>query len=177
MKKVVYRSYTYKGENNKILVTKILVDFRSAKKEEVEAFVERNAKDIVSIGFSGLVAGAEALVNVVAGNTVTQSEINRRSAICFGCKIDGQKGVISANDCMPCGGAAKIARWTGKLKKSLGGGYVIPNNLESKGCAVCKCSLAVMIPSKMSAFEYEKDKQEERPEHCWVKKTSNNYIP
>lgn len=121
------------------------------------------------LGFSDYLHGAEALVNVSAGNTVDQLEINRRAGICQFCpKLEEVPG------CMSCGFAGTLSNALNKIKKAFDSGFEIPNNMSKHGCGVCGCSLAVMLPAKTSAFK-ETD-QNLRPDHCWVKKKSNNYI-
>lgn len=191
MRKVFYKGQWYKSDTDASLAHAILKRNSTITREFINEFIKTNATDY-QVGqtsgkkgfkFSQLVAGAEAIINVTAGNVVSQAEINRRARICTGCKaIDPDTnilmdGVVSTIDCRACGFATRFAAWTNKLKKQLGVGHAIPNGLSDKGCIVCKCTLAVMLPSKMSAFDYEKDLQDKRPDHCWVKKTSNNYIP
>lgn len=121
------------------------------------------------LGLSDYVSGALAVVSIVKGSSVSQEEINRRAIICSSCpKLDDIKG------CMPCGLAKRIADSVNKIKSLFGAAFNMPNGLNSKGCGVCKCALSVMLPSKMSQFT-EQD-QSTRPNHCWVKRTSNNFI-
>lgn len=119
-------------------------------------------------GLSDYVKGATALVSVARGQTVPQEETNRRAIICSKCpRLEQIPG------CMGCGLAGRIANAVKNIKKLFGKGFVIPNNLETKGCGVCGCALSVMLPAKIELFS-DKD-QAERPDNCWVKKTSPNY--
>ena len=191
MRKVLFKGIWYKSHTDRSLAIEISKRNSTVTREFINEFIKANATDYIEgqtsgkkgIKFAQLVAGAEAIVNVTSGNVVSQAEINRRARICSGCKANDpdsgllMDGVVSTTDCRACGFASKFATWANKLKRQFGVGHVIPNGLADKGCIVCKCTLAVMLPSKMSAFDYEKDLQEKRPSHCWVKKTSNNYIP
>ncbi len=191
MRKVLFKGKLYKSDTDRSLAIEIVKRNSTVTREFINEYIKANATDYIpgqdtgkkGFKFSQLVAGAEAIVNVTSGNIVSQEEINRRARICSGCKTADpdsgivMDGVVSTTDCRACGFASRFATWANKLKKQFGVGHVIPNGLSDKGCIVCKCTLAVMLPSKMSAFDYEKDLQEKRPDHCWVKKTSNNYIP
>ena len=121
------------------------------------------------LGLSEYVSGAEAVVKVSTGASVDQLEINRRAGICQGC--DKRTEIPG---CMGCGFAGKLTSMVNKIKTFFGAGFEIPSNLAKNGCGVCDCSLAVMLPAKTSAFKNTQDS--ERPDHCWVKTTSNNYI-
>lgn len=183
MKKVYYKGYNYKAENNESLVKKIAKEYKKIKIKDIASYVEENAKEYTleekeksELTFKKMVAGASAIINVTKGSVVTQAEINRRASICQSCKEKGGPGVVSTGECRPCGFAARLATWINNVKRDFGKSFTIPNNFEDKGCGSCMCSLAVMLPSKISAFDYEKDSQNTRPDHCWVKKTGNNFI-
>ena len=183
MKKVYYKGYNYKAEDNSSLIKRIARDNKKISVSEITSYVEENAKEYTlqekeknELTFKKMVAGASAIINVTKGSIVTQAEINRRASICQNCKSNGGPGVVSTGECRPCGFAARLATWINSVKKNFGKSFTIPNNFEDKGCGSCLCALAVMLPSKMSAFDYEKDSVNARPDHCWVKKTSNNFI-
>lgn len=119
--------------------------------------------------FKDYLHGAEALISVSAGNSVNQLEINRRASICQTCpRLEEVPG------CMSCGFAGTLSNTINKIKRFFKASFEIPNNMGKHGCGVCGCSLAVMLPAKTSAFK--KDDQAQRPDHCWVRKTSDNYI-
>lgn len=187
MFKVFYKNRWFKAETKAALALNIKSQHPKDTRESINNFIKLRARESQmkeGIKFNQLIAGAEAVVNVTAGNIVDQGEINRRAGICSSCKIKDEEGnfysgVISTNDCRACGFASRLSNWVNKIKKVFKANYTIPNGLQDKGCTVCKCSLMVMLPSRMSAFNYEKEKefQDKRPEHCWVKLTSQNHKP
>lgn len=121
--------------------------------------------------FSEVVNGAKAVVNVIKGEVAPQEEISRRAMICTSCPLKKE-----TTDCVACGFGSRLATFINRLKKEVfTEPYKIPNGIEREYCSVCSCSLAMMIPSKMSAFNEDENKQEKRPDYCWVKKTSPNY--
>lgn len=185
MKRLVvhYKGDKYLGDSSSSIANRIASDC-NIPLEEAMKYVASHVKDNKNIiqsalevfkkktgkakSFSDYINGAKALVNVIEGNTVTQEEINRRASICNNCPMKTQ-----IPGCMGCGLAGRISNFINSIKKAFKSSFVIPNNLETKGCGVCNCALSVMLPSKMNAFS-ESD-QQERPNHCWVKKTSPNY--
>lgn len=191
--KVYYKGIWWIGDTQEKIIKKILDTHPNIKSSIIQNVVTNglvfNEKPMRKYGwskkdkklkqepisFDQMVRGANALVKVVSGNTVSQEEINRRSSICSSCLVDGEYGVISTNECRPCGFAKNLNNYINKLKRSFGKGFEIPNNLSDKGCIVCKCALSVMLPSQMDSFNYEGDKQDKRPHHCWVKKSSPNF--
>lgn len=124
------------------------------------------------IGLAEAVSGAKALIRYTGGSTVTTEEIVRRSDICKDCPLISKIG-----GCAPCGAAGKIANFVNSLRATLKLEEPLPTSVKSSYCKVCDCSLALMIPSKMSAFTESESKNLQRPDHCWIKKTSNNYKP
>ncbi len=118
-----------------------------------------------------VVNGALALVKVTSGDTVDQGEINRRATICTNCKEQSR-----ASGCSSCGFAGKVARFVNKFKKSISHGFTVPNGLDASYCNICDCSLVVMLPSKMSSFRETDEMNKSRPDNCWIKKTSSNYV-
>lgn len=131
---------------------------------------EFNPVEKKSTSFSDAVTGAKALLRIVAGDKVPQEEINRRAAICTSCPM-----VSGVSNCRACGFGGQLTKFVNATKASFGKDFKIPNGLSDKYCSVCTCSLLMMLPSNMEAFQESAEKQGERPNHCWVKKTSPNY--
>lgn len=127
---------------------------------------ERKKKSLKEV-----VNGAFALVKVTSGNTVEQGEINRRASICTNCTL-----LSKATGCNSCGFAGRVASFVNKFKKSINHGFIVPNGLDSSYCNVCECSLVVMLPSQMSSFREKEEMNSSRPDHCWIKKSSQNYV-
>lgn len=124
------------------------------------------------IGLAEAVSGAKALIRYTSGSTVSTAEIERRSNICKDCSLINKIG-----GCAPCGAAGKIANFVNTVRVSLKLEQPIPTSVKSSYCGVCDCSLALMVPSKMELFVEPESKNLQRPDHCWVKRNSNNYIP
>jgi hypothetical protein len=124
------------------------------------------------IGLAEAVSGAKALLRYASGSTASTLEIERRAGICKDCPLIDRIG-----GCAPCGAAGKIANFVNSLRTSLRLDQPIPSSIKSSYCGVCDCSLALMVPSKMSAFSESESQNLQRPDICWIKKTSTNYIP
>ena len=182
--KFAYKGEKYLGDSHEAIAFRLIKDYKDITFDEALILVKNNTrpnKDQPStnnpiIGktvyktkhLSDYIIGAKALVKVVAGQVVSQEEINRRSIICSSCPR-----ITEIPFCNTCGQAGIFASAVNKLKQLFGKGFTIPNNLEKRGCDVCDCALSVMLPSKMEYFS-DKD-QAQRPDNCWVKKTSVNY--
>lgn len=125
------------------------------------------------ISFKSAVSGAKALLRNFVGDIVDKEEIKRRSSICSACKEN-----IETTDCVACGFGGKLNSYINSLKQSFGGNEIkLSQSVKGRYCGVCNCALALMLPSKMDAFTESDDKQKSRPNHCWVKQTSSNYVP
>lgn len=187
MIRLKYRGQVFLGNNKELLYDNIIEYYKN--KTPVDSDLKRiinihstghpqnkniegKKKHKKKIYFKDAVSGAKAILSNAVGLVVSQDEINRRSGICQTCIMKD-----STSDCMACGFANKLSGFMNRLKKSFGMGFVIPNNLDGTFCHVCSCALAIMLPSKLSAFNETPEKQAERPDHCWIKKTSSNYQP
>lgn len=127
---------------------------------------------------SDAINGAKAFIRLVGGDRVEQEEINRRAGICSA----GNKGgscpkLAETSNCKSCGGfMGSLLSWVGKLKAMFNSSnFQIPNGLESSYCDCCGCSLALMLPSKIDAFKFEKSEQLKRPSFCWLKRNGMNF--
>lgn len=126
-----------------------------------------------SLTMAEAVSGGAAFIKAVVGECVSQDEINRRAGICTGNRCPR---LNSVSNCRACGFAGKALQFVNKIKKSIFKvDFIVPNNMEDKFCDSCGCSLAMMLPSKTSSFQYEHDKLD-RPLYCWVRKDSPNFI-
>jgi hypothetical protein len=122
--------------------------------------------------FKDVVNGAKALLNTSLGNTVDQEEITRRGRICASCP---RKQLTT--DCYGCGFSRVLSKFIGNLKNIFGKEVSLHSDVKGSYCDVCGCALSIMIPSKLDAFNETQDKQDARPEYCWLKKNSPNYNP
>lgn len=180
--RVPYRRDIYKSQSKEKIIDAICKK-SGEPREKIEEHVNKYIKKDVSapvkyksqktkkkLTLNDYFTGGAALVGVVSGNTVNQDEIDRRSAICLGCKeLEEMRG------CSACGFAGKLSSLVNSVKHSFGGGYSLPNNLDRHSCGICKCSLAVILPSKIQAFK-EKQFDKTRPDICWIRKDSKNFI-
>lgn len=179
--KAKYRGIVFFGNNEEVIKNAILKKFPNCLEDLEYISVTKNnptvndykapAKEKKKLSFKDGVTGAYALFKVATGSVVDQNELNRRANICIKCPM-----LVGSTNCRACGFAKGLANYIKKLKKEFGKGFVIPHGLEDKHCNVCQCALSVMLPSKLDVFKHDKDKQSERPNNCWLKKDSPNYI-
>lgn len=182
MRTVFYKKEQFIGQTDEDLVRSIVVKFgtnRSIAQEYVKNFSrdrsattsgETKSHEKRNLSLQEVVNGAFAVLNVSAGNTVNQEEIDRRASICIGCN-----NLTTVSGCSSCGFGKKIVDFVNKFKKSIKTSFNVPNSLENKFCKTCSCSMVVMLPSKMSAFNEKPEMNKSRPDNCWIKKTSNNF--
>lgn len=141
---------------------------------EVDKAITRQSGLLVKKSNPGLqmvVSGATAVIKNLAGSTVSNHEIVRRSAICEECPLRGKVG-----GCSSCGAAGKIARWANSLRAKMKLQIEIPDGVKSYFCGICQCSLALMVTTKYENFHTEtEEKNMSRPDACWLKKTSPNF--
>lgn len=129
------------------------------------------------LSMTDIINGAKAIVRLQGGSRVDNEEMERRAGICKYAVQGGCPKLSEVAGCASCAAGANISSWLSKLKNFFGGEkLVIPNNLGDMYCSCCGCSLAIMIPSKMESFDFEKDNQKDRPKHCWLKKGGENFI-
>lgn len=124
------------------------------------------------IGLAEAVSGAKAIIRYTTGSATTSEEILRRSSICAACPLINKLG-----GCAPCGAAAKISNFVSNIRASLKLQIPIPTEVKASFCEVCGCSLALMVVSRMDAFNEPASKNLSRPDNCWAKTTSINYKP
>jgi hypothetical protein len=148
-------------------------NIKFSEKEVIEQ-IERQSKpssySIKPIGLQDAFRGANAILNYVSGNSVSEDESMRRSAICQACPLSS-----TVAGCSSCGLAGKITKFVNTIKKNKGN-YAIPNYISSKFCSFCGCSLPLMVVTKLENFKKESDLDNaRRPDNCWLKKTSKNF--
>jgi len=125
-----------------------------------------------TIKLADAVSGANAVIRYLNGKSVSYRELERRSDICAQCPISNTIG-----GCMSCGMAGAITRLTNKIRSSKGVEGKIPSIIANRYCNICGCSLALMVVTKLEDFNSEDNfKNSQRPDVCWLKKTSINYI-
>ena len=121
----------------------------------------------------GASKACNALLNVASGNVETNYEITRRAAICRNCPH-----LTSVSDCMSCGGAGKVSNLIRSVRSIFKKNINIPHEAAKRYCGLCGCSLALLLPTTMPNQKDETEEvNEKRPDHCWLKKSSVNYIP
>jgi len=132
---------------------------------EVKDQVIPASKNTKKVGIKEASAGAMSALKQIGGGTVPQEEINRRAIICSGCpKISDISG------CRSCGFGGKLVKFVNNIKQAFGFGIKIPNDLSSKFCDCCDCSLGMMIPANLIDFQDKTRNDETRPERCWLKR-------
>lgn len=123
------------------------------------------------LAISDVVNGAKAAIQYFTGTAASNEEILRRSSICDGCSL-----ISSVSDCMGCGGSGRLAKITNDIRAAKGKEVLLPASIKDKYCSVCQCSLALMVVTQYEHLSPESDeKQSQRPDHCWLKKTSINF--
>lgn len=122
--------------------------------------------------FKEVVNGAKALLGVSIGDSVDQDEITRRGRICASCP-----NKTLTTDCYGCGFASTLNKFIGGLKSLFSKEVSLNSDVKGSYCNVCSCALAIMIPSKLTAFNEDQDKQDKRPDHCWLKRDGENFNP
>lgn len=127
------------------------------------------------IKFTDAVRGANAILKMAAGQVVDKTEMDRRAAICTACPK-----VSLTSDCVPCKMGKRVASIINGIRKMAGKQVNLPKvrNRAAKSmyCDSCQCSLMVMIPAKIKCFNEPEDKNQARPDNCWAKRGSENYI-
>lgn len=190
-----YKGTTHLGETKLAIGDKIIrtVELSGEDAGQLRELIEAKAKPYTFLSkckdllptpkkkhlkMSEAVSGAAALLRVIKGDVESQGEINRRSGICsFGYRGKKCPKLTSVSNCRACGFGAKLVEWKSTLKKVFGiKDLEIPNGHADKYCQVCECSLTMMLPSKTQAFDFNSDRQKERPAFCWIKKSSENFI-
>ncbi len=136
----------------------------------LQAIKNANAKG-KRLTITDVVSGAKAAIQYFTGKAATNEEILRRASICQGCSL-----ISSVSDCMGCGGSGRLAKITNDIRAAKGKEVALPFSIKDKYCSVCQCSLALMTVTQYEHIAPESDeKQSQRPDHCWLKKTSNNF--
>jgi hypothetical protein len=123
------------------------------------------------VSISDAYNGARAVLRYVAGNSVSNAELNRRAEICRTCP---QLKITSG--CMSCGAGGRIARLVNTIRAYKKSESQVPKPVENKYCGVCSCSIPMMILTRYKDFYKEAtSKNSTRPDNCWLKETSENF--
>lgn len=117
------------------------------------------------------VNGAKALIKYTSSNRISTEELTRRSTICSQCPMINRLG-----GCMSCGAAGAIARFVNKIRSSYNLEIQIPSEVRQSYCGVCECSLALMVVTHINDFHESAEKNAMRPDCCWMKTISYNFI-
>ena len=175
-----YKGKVYRFESqSKDIVLSQLIEFHQKNniifdREKLSMSIDRQskmAKPKKKVGIADAVVGAKALLRFTSGEAVSGSEMERRASICSQCPH-----ISLISGCRSCGAAGAIAKLLNAVRAAHKLQYPIPVSVKEKYCSVCDCSLALMVPSKISAFAENDEKNGKRPDNCWIKRTSQNYI-
>lgn len=194
-----FNDKTYLGKTkdelfNNIIKENMFIPELNINKEELKQSVEINstiydttksqpykapvAMENNKVSLTQVINGAKAFLKLNSGQRVSNQEMERRAGICkYGNKGQACTRLADVSGCKSCGFGASLTSWIGKVKTFFGGDkFDIPNNLGSRYCSVCSCSLAMMIPSQTESFKIEEKDQLQRPSWCWIRKDSPNFI-
>ena len=128
-------------------------------------------KEFNKITLGAAMSACGAILNVIKGNIVSDSEINRRWLICKSCPSKTQ-----VSDCMTCGGAGKASMLINRVRGAAGKQFRIDQDAGRTYCRECKCSHALMIPTLLDKQKKESDEvNSKRPSICWMRRDSVNY--
>lgn len=123
--------------------------------------------------FRDIADGTKAYVSLILSGfqTVSQSEADRRAAICSGCFLR-----VLPDGCAAC---VKLSRLiTGDIARKT---TAYDQHITNRACAACGCHLASVVHFPMSALEKPQvdspEKQERYPDFCWRKRDGVNYRP
>jgi hypothetical protein len=123
------------------------------------------------VGILDAFNGARAVLRYAAGNSATPEEVLRRAEICKTCPM-----LKATTGCASCGAGGRIARYINAIRVFKKYESAIPKEVESKYCDVCSCSIPMMIVTHYKDFYKESEsKNSARPDHCWLKRTSENF--
>lgn len=136
-------------------------------KQVVEQSFKAKPNQGAGLKLQEISAGAMSAMHQISGSTESQSVINRRAIACSACS---NKSTVSG--CMSCGFGSKLVSWANGVKKMFGLGHTIPNDLDKQYCLSCSCSLAMMLPAKLSDFKKSTITDPSRPDKCWLKTES-----
>ena len=130
------------------------------------------------VSFKDALNGAKAIVSLAAGNITTDAEMKRRATICGQCPL-----LTTNTDCAGCKMGQVVtqaANWVRGLAKR---NIIYPtfNNVYGKqakdlSCGYCGCSMLTMLPAKMKAFRENDEKNQARPDMCWIKRGGQNHV-
>jgi hypothetical protein len=150
-------------------VNKNIKDSGPSDPQDIGGKLNKVAKK--TLRYKEVMNGAQAILRVLGGDSVDQDEIKRRTRICRECPL---KSLTS--DCYGCGFASRLTGIINDIKSKFTGTFELSQDVKGSYCSVCSCALSVMIPSKMSAFDEDEEKQKSRPDYCWVKKGGTEYV-
>lgn len=118
----------------------------------------------VSLTYDDVTSGLKTFSRWIAKGCqyVSQSEAERRAAICSRCYLN-----VNIQGCSGCQKAVTevVRNKVTKLDAAL------------RGCAVCKCFLQAKVHFPLSTLDTETARvQEMYPEFCWLKRGGENYV-
>jgi hypothetical protein len=125
------------------------------------------------LSLAGVQAACSAMMQNIKGNVVSNTEIDRRWEICKACVEN-----TTISDCLGCGASGRAASFFSKIQGAAGRVFRLDQKAGQTFCGMCGCSHALMVPTSM---EYQKPESEAqnnlRPDQCWLRKDSANYLP
>jgi len=164
---------------------RIAIGQKVSPKITAESVIEAESKKSNKkrkISFHDAMRAAAAIADISKGNIVDQTEIERRASICAGCPL-----ISDVSDCIGCGAGARITKAVLGLQKESGAAFNVPmiqrngksgaESLSKMFCHHCGCSCLTLCVCKMEHIRTEgEEKNQSRPDHCWMKRGGVNYI-
>lgn len=170
----------FSGSNKEVLLSEVVQFHRenniNFNVEDLRRSIDRQSNIITrkkKLTLSEAIHGAKAVLKYTSGKNAGEAEIARRASICSQCPIKDEIG-----GCRSCGAAGAFAKFVNTVRTSMKLEAPIPSEIRELYCGHCKCSLALIVVTKMDGF-YEESPEEnsKRPDMCWLKKTSTSYKP
>ena len=128
------------------------------------------------VTFRDAVNAAKSIVSLTAGNIVTTEEMTRRANICAKCPFVNKNA-----GCSLCKFGAYITSTINAIRRIANHSFTYPivKGLAARdsNCGYCGCSHVMILPAKISCFNETDEKNEGRPDICWIKRDGVNYIP
>ena len=104
----------------------------------------------------GAFAAIAAFKEAVQGNTVSDTEVSRRLAICARCpmlrNVSGVSGAVS------------------RVLGVVANRHRVPAVFSNRSCGVCGCSLLLLVPAAKEDLHVDSpEESRKRPSKCWMK--------
>lgn len=128
-----------------------------------------------SVNFRDAINAAKSIVNLSQGKIVSQEEMFRRAHICSNCEL------VNENiGCTLCKMGAIVTSVVSTVRKMAGRTLHYPTvngkPATNSNCGYCGCSHTMILPANIDCFNESEEKNQGRPQFCWIRKDSPNYL-